>query len=55
VELNASDTRSKSSLKASVAESLSNTSIKSFYPGMYFELVCFFLSDKKKQVRCSVL
>ncbi|XP_073898550.1 replication factor C subunit 1 isoform X3 [Castor canadensis] len=33
VELNASDTRSKSSLKASVAESLSNTSIKSFYPG----------------------
>uniref|UniRef100_A0A2I3M6H9 Replication factor C subunit 1 n=1 Tax=Papio anubis TaxID=9555 RepID=A0A2I3M6H9_PAPAN len=31
VELNASDTRSKSSLKAIVAESLSNTSIKGFY------------------------
>uniref|UniRef100_A0A8I5T3M3 Replication factor C subunit 1 n=1 Tax=Pongo abelii TaxID=9601 RepID=A0A8I5T3M3_PONAB len=31
VELNASDTRSKSSLKAIVAESLNNTSIKGFY------------------------
>lgn len=31
VELNASDTRSKNSLKAVVAESLNNTSIKGFY------------------------
>uniref|UniRef100_A0A0P6JH91 Replication factor C subunit 1 n=1 Tax=Heterocephalus glaber TaxID=10181 RepID=A0A0P6JH91_HETGA len=31
VELNASDTRSKNSLKAIVAESLNNTSIKGFY------------------------
>ncbi|KAM4811722.1 replication factor C subunit 1 isoform X1 [Urocitellus parryii] len=31
VELNASDTRSKNSLKALVAESLNNTSIKGFY------------------------
>ncbi|XP_013373524.1 PREDICTED: replication factor C subunit 1 isoform X2 [Chinchilla lanigera] len=31
VELNASDTRSKNSLKAMVAESLNNTSIKGFY------------------------
>ncbi|KAM4854962.1 replication factor C subunit 1 [Thomomys bottae] len=33
VELNASDTRSKNSLKAVVAESLNNTSIKGFYSG----------------------
>ncbi|NWV99300.1 RFC1 factor, partial [Machaerirhynchus nigripectus] len=33
VELNASDTRSKSSLKEVVAESLNNTSIKDFYSG----------------------
>ncbi|XP_048219930.1 replication factor C subunit 1 isoform X2 [Perognathus longimembris pacificus] len=33
VELNASDTRSKNSLKAIVAESLNNTSIKGFYSG----------------------
>lgn len=34
VELNASDTRSKNSLKAIVAESLNNTSIKGFYTSM---------------------
>ncbi|XP_036764389.2 replication factor C subunit 1 isoform X2 [Manis pentadactyla] len=33
VELNASDTRSKNSLKEIVAESLNNTSIKGFYSG----------------------
>uniref|UniRef100_A0A8C3E5H1 Replication factor C subunit 1 n=1 Tax=Corvus moneduloides TaxID=1196302 RepID=A0A8C3E5H1_CORMO len=33
VELNASDTRSKNSLKEVVAESLNNTSIKDFYSG----------------------
>ncbi|KAM4710072.1 replication factor C subunit 1 [Discoglossus pictus] len=33
VELNASDTRSKNSMKEVVAESLSNTSIKGFYSG----------------------
>uniref|UniRef100_A0A8C6W4A1 Replication factor C subunit 1 n=1 Tax=Nannospalax galili TaxID=1026970 RepID=A0A8C6W4A1_NANGA len=33
VELNASDTRSKNSLKAIIAESLNNTSIKGFYTG----------------------
>ncbi|XP_003800730.1 replication factor C subunit 1 isoform X1 [Otolemur garnettii] len=33
VELNASDTRSKNTLKAVVAESLDNTSIKGFYSG----------------------
>nr|XP_033803251.1 replication factor C subunit 1 isoform X3 [Geotrypetes seraphini] len=33
VELNASDTRSKNSMKEIVAESLSNTSIKDFYSG----------------------
>ncbi|XP_014353333.1 replication factor C subunit 1 isoform X1 [Latimeria chalumnae] len=33
VELNASDTRSKNSLKEVVAESLNNTSIKGFYSG----------------------
>ncbi|XP_043919505.1 replication factor C subunit 1 [Protopterus annectens] len=33
VELNASDTRSKNSLKVVVAESLNNTSIKEFYSG----------------------
>ncbi|XP_036618227.1 replication factor C subunit 1 [Trichosurus vulpecula] len=33
VELNASDTRNKTSLKEIVAESLSNTSIKDFYSG----------------------
>ncbi|XP_030047166.1 replication factor C subunit 1 isoform X2 [Microcaecilia unicolor] len=33
VELNASDTRSKKSMKEIVAESLSNTSIKDFYSG----------------------
>ncbi|KAM4807653.1 replication factor C subunit 1 [Rhinophrynus dorsalis] len=34
VELNASDTRSKNSMKDVVAESLNNTSIKGFYSGM---------------------
>jgi len=35
VELNASDTRSKNSLKEIVAESLNNTSIKGFYSSMW--------------------
>ncbi|XP_072352688.1 replication factor C subunit 1 isoform X2 [Scyliorhinus torazame] len=36
VELNASDTRSKNTLKAVIAESLDNTSIKGFYSGASF-------------------
>ncbi|XP_008580209.1 PREDICTED: replication factor C subunit 1 [Galeopterus variegatus] len=39
VELNASDTRSKNSLKAIVAESLNNTSIKGFYSKDSQELI----------------
>ena len=35
MELNASDTRSKNSLKEIVAESLNNTSIKGFYSSMW--------------------
>lgn len=39
MELNASDTRSKNSLKEIVAESLNNTSIRGFYSSMWpFEL-----------------
>lgn len=39
MELNASDTRSKNSLKEIIAESLNNTSIKGFYSSMWvFEL-----------------
>lgn len=40
MELNASDTRSKNSLKEIVAESLNNTSIKGFFSSMW---VSFFL------------
>lgn len=41
MELNASDTRSKNSLKEVVAESLNNTSIKDFCSGMdYFKYFC---------------
>lgn len=42
MELNASDTRSKNSLKEIVAESLNNTSIKGFYSSMW---VSFFLAE----------
>ena len=35
MELNASDTRNKNSLKETVAESLNNTSIKGFYSSMW--------------------
>lgn len=43
VELNASDTRSKNSLKEVVAESLNNTSIKGFCSGIsiYMDVYCF--------------
>lgn len=43
MELNASDTRSKNSLKEIVAESLNNTSIKGFYSSMWVSF--FFLAE----------
>lgn len=53
MELNASDTRSKNSLKDIVAESLNNTSIKGFYSSMWlFEP--FPLVKQEKQVHFNV-
>uniref|UniRef100_A0A8C3TZJ3 Replication factor C subunit 1 n=1 Tax=Catharus ustulatus TaxID=91951 RepID=A0A8C3TZJ3_CATUS len=46
VELNASDTRSKNSLKEVVAESLNNTSIKDFYSGASVGWVHVVISGK---------
>lgn len=53
MELNASDTRSKNSLKDIVAESLNNTSIKGFYSSTWlFELLS--LVKQEKQVNFNV-
>lgn len=41
VEMNASCTRSKNSLKEVVAESLNNTSIENFYKGQRLFILCF--------------
>jgi len=55
VEMNASCTRSKNSLKEVVSESLNNTSIENFYKGDSFFNLCFCpltVSDAPKLKRC---
>ena len=51
VEMNASCTRSKNSLKEVVAESLNNTSIKNFYTGNGSHHPTMFMSFSSSAVR----